>query len=157
MLRFPDYVQVLVTGGAGFLGSHLCDRLIGDGVAVSVSTTSIRASRNVALCSTPVFGSFGTTSVPILLEVNPYLQPRLRASPTLPFRPLQPRSQSYTAPSTCRSRQAHAGQDLRRHTARSTAIRTFIRSREPGTRQSDRSLALDRQACFETRFFRTAA
>ncbi|HTX65612.1 MAG TPA: NAD-dependent epimerase/dehydratase family protein, partial [Opitutaceae bacterium] len=24
-------MRILVTGGAGFLGSHLCDRLIGDG------------------------------------------------------------------------------------------------------------------------------
>lgn len=29
-------MQVLITGGAGFIGSHLCDRLIGDGHAVTV-------------------------------------------------------------------------------------------------------------------------
>ena len=29
--RYSARKRVLVTGGAGFLGSHLCDRLIGDG------------------------------------------------------------------------------------------------------------------------------
>ena len=33
--------KVLVTGGAGFLGSHLCDRLIQDGHDVLCVDTSV--------------------------------------------------------------------------------------------------------------------
>ena|SRR5271165_627174 len=40
--------RVLVTGGAGFLGSHLCERLLGDGaVVVCVDNFFTGARRNV--------------------------------------------------------------------------------------------------------------
>jgi UDP-glucose 4-epimerase len=37
--------HVLVTGGAGFVGSHLCDRLVADGVRVSVLDNLSRGKR----------------------------------------------------------------------------------------------------------------
>ena len=40
--------RVLVTGGAGFLGSHLCERLLGDGaVVLCVDNFFTGARRNI--------------------------------------------------------------------------------------------------------------
>jgi UDP-glucuronate decarboxylase len=84
MLRFPDYVQVLVTGGAGFLGSHLCDRLIGDGVAViCLDNFYTGTRRNVAhLLDNPMFELVRhDVTFPIYLEVNQIYNLACAASP----------------------------------------------------------------------------
>jgi UDP-glucuronate decarboxylase len=39
--------RVLITGGAGFLGSHLCDRLLADGANVCVDNFFTGAKRNI--------------------------------------------------------------------------------------------------------------
>jgi UDP-glucuronate decarboxylase len=84
MLRFPDYVQVLVTGGAGFLGSHLCDRLIADGVAViCLDNFYTGTRRNVAhLLDNPMFELVRhDVTFPIYLEVNQIYNLACAASP----------------------------------------------------------------------------
>ncbi len=52
-MRSPDARRVLVTGGAGFLGSHLCERLVGDGHEVicvdNLSTGTRDNLRHLAL------------------------------------------------------------------------------------------------------------
>lgn len=57
-------MRILVTGGAGFLGSHLSDRLLADGhEVVAVDNFFTGSKRNVQrLAQKPLFlNSFGTT------------------------------------------------------------------------------------------------
>jgi UDP-glucuronate decarboxylase len=84
MQRYPDYVQVLVTGGAGFLGSHLCDRLVSDGVAVvCLDNFYTGTRRNVAhLLDHPMFELVRhDVTFPIYLEVNQIYNLACAASP----------------------------------------------------------------------------
>jgi UDP-glucuronate decarboxylase len=47
--KMPWEPRILVTGGAGFLGSHLCDRLIGGGAhVICLDNFLTGARRNVA-------------------------------------------------------------------------------------------------------------
>ena len=84
MLRFPDYVQVLVTGGAGFLGSHLCDRLIADGVSViCLDNFYTGTRRNVAhLLDHPSFELMRhDVTFPLFVEVDEIYNLACPASP----------------------------------------------------------------------------
>jgi len=49
MRKYDETKRILVTGGAGFLGSHLCDRLIGDGHdVICVDNYFTGSRRNIA-------------------------------------------------------------------------------------------------------------
>jgi UDP-glucuronate decarboxylase len=76
--------RVLVTGGAGFLGSHLCDRLIQEGAEVICLDNFFTGSRsNIAhLLSRPGFEVIRHDVVePILLEVDQIYNFACPASP----------------------------------------------------------------------------
>ena len=84
MPRLQDFHQVLVTGGAGFLGSHLCDRLIADGVTVlCVDNFFTGSRRNVThLLGHPRFELIRhDVTFPIYLEVDEIYNLACAASP----------------------------------------------------------------------------
>jgi UDP-glucuronate decarboxylase len=84
MPRLQDFNQVLVTGGAGFLGSHLCDRLIADGVTVLCLDNFFTGSRrNVAqLLGHPRFELIRhDVTFPVYLEVDEIYNLACAASP----------------------------------------------------------------------------
>lgn len=76
--------RVLVTGGAGFIGSHLCERLMADGCAVICLDNFFTGSRdNVAhLVANPSFELVRhDVTEPILLEVDEIYNLACPASP----------------------------------------------------------------------------
>ena len=84
MPRLRDFNQVLVTGGAGFLGSHLCDRLIADGLTVLCLDNFFTGSRrNVAqLLAHPRFELIRhDVTFPVYLEVDEIYNLACAASP----------------------------------------------------------------------------
>jgi UDP-glucuronate decarboxylase len=84
MPRLRDFNQVLVTGGAGFLGSHLCDRLIADGVTVLCLDNFFTGSRrNVTqLLEHPRFELIRhDVTFPVYLEVDEIYNLACAASP----------------------------------------------------------------------------
>ncbi|MDH5177932.1 MAG: GDP-mannose 4,6-dehydratase, partial [Gammaproteobacteria bacterium] len=84
MPRLRDLNQVLVTGGAGFLGSHLCDRLIADGLTVLCLDNFFTGNRrNVTqLLGHPRFELIRhDVTFPIYLEVDEIYNLACAASP----------------------------------------------------------------------------
>jgi UDP-glucuronate decarboxylase len=76
--------RVLVTGGAGFLGSHLCDRLLGDGHEVlCVDNFFTGAKRNIAhLLDNPAFELIRhDVTFPLYVEVDEIYNLACPASP----------------------------------------------------------------------------
>ena len=77
-------MKILVTGGAGFIGSHLCDRLVGDGhEVICLDNFYTGSKRNIAhLTGNPQFELIRHDVVePILLEVDQIYNLACPASP----------------------------------------------------------------------------
>ena len=85
-----DRKRILVTGGAGFLGSHLCDRLIEDGHdVICVDNFFTGRKRNIEhLIGHPRFELMRhDVTMPLYVEVDQSLQPRVpRLADALPAR-----------------------------------------------------------------------
>src|SRR5687767_12562245 len=76
--------RILVTGGAGFLGSHLCDRLIGDGhEVICVDNFFTGTKRNIAhLLGNPAFELIRhDVTFPLYVEVDEIYNLACPASP----------------------------------------------------------------------------
>jgi UDP-glucuronate decarboxylase len=84
MPRLQDLQQVLVTGGAGFLGSHLCDRLIAEGVTVLCLDNFFTGNRRniTQLLGHPRFELIRhDVTLPVYVEVNQIYNLACAASP----------------------------------------------------------------------------
>ena len=83
--------RVLVTGGAGFLGSHLCERLLAAGhevVCVDNYFTGVRAQHRRPARPPRLRGDAPRRHLPALRRGRPDLQPRLPGvADPLPARP----------------------------------------------------------------------
>ncbi|MEP7206415.1 MAG: UDP-glucuronic acid decarboxylase family protein [Casimicrobiaceae bacterium] len=83
-MRNYDRMRVLVTGGAGFLGSHLCKRLLGDGCAVICADNFFTGSRDnvLALLDDPHFEILRhDVTFPLYVEVDRIYNLACPASP----------------------------------------------------------------------------
>lgn len=50
--------RILVTGGAGFIGSHLCERLVNEGHDVICLDNFYTGSKKIQTTKTSVFGAY---------------------------------------------------------------------------------------------------
>ena len=84
MPRYPDYSQTLVTGGAGFLGSHLCDRLMLEpGNLICIDNFFTGSRHNIAhLLDNPRFELVRhDVTFPVYVEVDTIYNLACAASP----------------------------------------------------------------------------
>jgi UDP-glucuronate decarboxylase len=92
-MRDPHYKRVLVTGGAGFLGAHLCRVLLGQGHEVlCADNLSTGSRRNIAaLMANPAFELVRhDVTLPLFVEVDEIYNLACPASPRhYQFDPLQ--------------------------------------------------------------------
>jgi UDP-glucuronate decarboxylase len=82
--HYSDHKRVLVTGGAGFLGSHLCERLLDDGHEVlCVDNFFTGTRRNILhLCGNPHFELMRhDVTFPLYVEVDEIYNLACPASP----------------------------------------------------------------------------
>jgi UDP-glucuronate decarboxylase len=76
--------RILVTGGAGFIGSHLCERLLAEGAeVVCVDNYFTGSRRNIAhLLSNPLFEAMRhDVTFPLYVEVDAIFNLACPASP----------------------------------------------------------------------------
>jgi len=76
--------QILITGGAGFLGSHLCEKLLKDGCEVLCIDNLFTGERNniASLLSNPLFEFMRhDVTFPLYVEVNQIFNMSCPASP----------------------------------------------------------------------------
>ena len=76
--------RILITGGAGFIGSHLCERLLAEGAEViSVDNYFTGSRRNIAhLLSNPLFEAMRhDVTFPLYVEVDAIFNLACPASP----------------------------------------------------------------------------
>ena len=76
--------QILITGGAGFLGSHLCEKLLKDGCEVLCVDNLFTGERNniASLLSNPLFEFMRhDVTFPLYVEVNQIFNMACPASP----------------------------------------------------------------------------